>query len=384
MSPRYRVLTGLALICLTVSFLFPTIPASSQEAIRLVVNGRLIQPEVPPIIINDRTMVPLRFVAEALGAQVDWQAESQTVSVTASLPQAGGADVVSVVRRIMPSVVGVLKVGSGDLGSGTGVIISADGYILTNHHVIEGANTIHVILDGRPKNARLIGSDSSADLAVIKVEATGLAPAVWGDSESLQVGELAVAIGNPLGFEYQSSVTAGIISGLKRRVKDEEGEFAYSLIQTDAAINRGNSGGPLVNSKGEVIGINTLKIAAETEGLGFAIPSRLAKNVADHLIRYGKVKRPWLGVELRENRYSGIAILLSEGITVEKLVANGPAHLAGIQPGDVITRIGQYPVRRVVDLRDALSVFTVGDSLDVELKRNGQLVSVTVTLQERT
>ena len=203
-------------------------------------------------------------------------------------------------------------------GSGSGIIISTDGYIVTNHHVIDGASEISVILNtGDECVAKLVGADSKSDLAVLKIEKSGLPAATLGNSDELQVGELAVAIGNPLGQELAGSVTAGVISALNRKMTVDNKD--YNLVQTDAAINPGNSGGALVNKYGEVIGINTIKLSStEVEGIGFAIAITEAKPIIDDLMSNGYVSgRPLVGISVSENR---------NGLTVEQIAEGSPAN----------------------------------------------------------
>lgn len=264
-------------------------------------------------------------------------------------------------------------------GAGSGVILSKDGYIVTNHHVIEGANKVTVTTsDGQTFDAKLIGSDQSSDLAVIKVEAENLTPAIQGTSASLEVGDSAVAIGNPLG-ELGGTVTNGIISALDREVTIDN--QTMHLLQTNAAINPGNSGGGLFNSKGELIGIVNAKSSGENiEGLGFAIPIDRAKPIIENLIQNGYVKdRAALGVSLSssENPFDN-----SQTIYISGLVKGGAAEKAGLKVGDQILQIDDVDITSVSQLKEIITSHKAGDRITVTVLRSNQIGNISVTLQE--
>lgn len=271
-------------------------------------------------------------------------------------------------------------------GSGSGVIYSKDGLIATNNHVVAGAQEIVVSLpDGKTYNGKVLGTDPTTDLAVVKIEANEDLPvAEFGDSDSLMVGEPAIAIGNPLGMEFRGSVTAGVISALNRSL--DMGERRFKLIQTDAAINPGNSGGALVNADGQVIGINSAKIAASgVEGIGFAIPINEAKPILQELATKGRVVRPYLGVSLLDKNLAqrlGFDLDLRGGLFVVKLFQNGPAYRGGIRPNDIIVKFNGTAVDSVADLRDALGKCQVGEQVPVTILRGDEEVTKTVTLTE--
>ena len=238
--------------------------------------------------------------------------------------------------------------------------------------------------DGRTVKGKVLGADAVTDLAVVKIDADNLTVATFGDSDTLQVGEPAIAIGNPLGLEFRGSVTAGVISALNRSI--EVGERKFNLIQTDAAINPGNSGGALVNADGEVVGINSAKVAVSgVEGIGFAIPINTAKPILQELAERGRVARPYLGASLMDqeiaNRY-GFEINLHGGIFLVKVVPGSPAAKADIRPGDIILSFNGNKVKTALDLRTALSKCKVGDRAEVTIMRNGQRESRTVVLEE--
>lgn len=259
-------------------------------------------------------------------------------------------------------------------GSGSGIIISEDGYIVTNQHVIDGATEISVILNtGDEYVATLVGEDSKSDLAVLKIDKTGLPAATLGNSDEVKVGELAVAIGNPLGQELAGTVTAGVISAVNRTMTVDNKK--YNLIQTDAAINPGNSGGALVNQHGEVIGINTIKLSSESvEGIGFAIAISEAKPIIDDLINNGYVSgRPLVGISARATR---------NGLSVDSVSQGSGAANAGIQAGDLIVKADGKVVTSVDALNEVRDTKKPGDSLKLTVIRNGELIEVNVILGE--
>lgn len=259
-------------------------------------------------------------------------------------------------------------------GSGSGIIISSDGYIVTNQHVIEGAAEILVILNtGDEYTATLIGADSKSDLAVLKIDKTGLPAATLGNSETVRVGELAVAIGNPLGQELAGSVTAGVVSAVNRTMTVDN--KVYNLIQTDAAINPGNSGGALVNQYGEVIGINTIKLSStEVEGIGFAIAISEAKPIIDDLINNGYVSgRPLVGIEAESTR---------SGLLVSGVTPNSGAANAGLQVGDLIVKAEDKVVKSADALNEIRDTKKPGETLKLTIIRNGEMIEINVILGE--
>ena len=296
-----------------------------------------------------------------------------------------------VAEKVAPTVVGISNKEEGlwntSEGSGSGIIFKSDGYIITNYHVIEGATEIKVKLSNdNILKAVIIGKDARSDLAVIKVEANNLPIAKFADSSKVKVGDLAIAIGNPLGEQFSGTVTAGIISALDRRInivdKKTGEQTIYKVIQTDAAINPGNSGGALCNIYGEVIGINSLKVDSTTgtEGMGFAINSNEAKIIIDDLMTYGKVIRPAIGI------YGGTAISVGndgvEGVYVQEVIRGSGAALAGIMPTDIIIELGGKSVKNMEDLSDILEGYKVSDRLSCKLWRNGKVKEVSITLSE--
>ncbi|NES17721.1 MAG: PDZ domain-containing protein [Symploca sp. SIO3E6] len=271
-------------------------------------------------------------------------------------------------------------------GTGSGFIINKDGQLLTNAHVVDGADTVEVVLkDGRSFEGKVIGTDSLTDVAVIKIEGDNLPTVALGDSDQLRSGEWAIAIGNPLGLD--NTVTTGIVSGTGRSssqvgVEDKRVEF----IQTDAAINPGNSGGPLLNASGEVIGMNTAVIQG-AQGLGFSIPINTARQIAEQLITNGKAEHPYLGIhmvtltpQLKEefNRRTDFRLEDSEGVLIAQVVPNSPADRAGLQEGDLITKIEGKSISEVGELQKSVQNSQVGGNLQLELRRDRQDIQITV------
>ena len=257
-------------------------------------------------------------------------------------------------------------------GSGSGFVFTPDGFILTNSHVVHGAARLRVTLfDGRHLDAQMVGDDPDTDLAVIRINATGLAPAALGDSERIRVGQVAIAIGNPYGF--QCSVTAGVVSALGRSLRSNSGRLMDNIIQTDAALNPGNSGGPLVNSLGEVIGINTAVILP-AQGICFAIAINTAKFVAGRLIRDGKIRRSYIGVagqnvplHRRVVRFHRLPV--EQGVLVVSIEGNSPAEKAGLQEGDLIVGYAAQPVSGIDDLHRLLTDERLGVRSQVTILR---------------
>lgn len=308
---------------------------------------------------------------------------------------------IAVAEKVLPSVVGITvnyQVSSIFGGSttgeatGSGIILTEDGYILTNNHVISSDSSsyytiatatgikINLYNDEQSYDATVIGTDQYTDLAVLKIEKTGLTPATLGNSDTVKVGEFVMAIGNPLGMDY--SVTSGIISAINREVESDGTTF--SAIQTDAAINSGNSGGALVNTNGEVIGVNTLKLAGTgIEGVGFAIPISSTTSIVNQLIEFQTVKRPYIGIsgsavdERTATRYN-----IPKGVYVEEVEKDSPAEKAGIMKADIITKIEGKNVSSVNELNRIKYNYNIGDTVKLTISRNGAEQEVQVTLVE--
>jgi len=264
-------------------------------------------------------------------------------------------------------------------GAGSGVIITPDGYILTNSHVVSTADRIEIRLqDGRELQAAPVGEDPHSDLAVVRVQETGLPSAELGDSSALRVGQLVIAIGNPLGF--QATVTTGVVSAVGRTLRAQTGRLIENIIQTDAALNPGNSGGPLVDFRGQVVGVNTAVIMG-SQGICFAIPSNTAEWVAGQLIREGRVRRAYLGVSgqtIRAERREVIEFALpaQTAVRVMEVQPGTAAAHVGIQPGDLIVKVGDVTVVSVDDLQRALGRHPIGEPLMLELVRAGRRLTL--------
>ena len=313
---------------------------------------------------------------------------------------------IGVAQKILPSIVGIRvefpvnsiflnQSGSTATAEGSGIIISEDGYILTNNHVVSSASSssyyslgeaskisVYLYNDSTAYEASIVGTDEETDLAVIKIDKTGLTAAELGDSDSVAVGEFAMAVGNPLGM--QSSITAGVISGVNREVTDSDGK-TFTVIQTDAAINSGNSGGALVNSQGQVIGINTLKVSATgVEGMGFAIPINSAKPIYEDLIQYNKVRRPYIGISGRDlDQATAQRNNLVEGVYVVSVEEFSAAEKAGIRAGDVIVKADGTDVKTMDELNAVKNTHNIGDQMTIVVNRNGEEKELTLTLQEQ-
>ena len=290
----------------------------------------------------------------------------------------------------IPSVVSIACQTRTGSGSGTGVVLTANGYIVTNAHVVDGAVRITVLLtDGRELEAQLVGSDSISDLAVLYVDAADLIPAQFGDSTVLRVGDSVAAIGDPLGVSLRGTLTDGIVSAINRDV-NVSGR-TMTLIQTNAAINSGNSGGPLINCYGQVIGIITLKIgdsasAAGVEGIGFAIPSSTAREIINQLMEQGYVSgRPSLGLTgMALSSFYQSYFHLPSGYYIEEVMAGSPAQQVGIQSGDILLSVDGTQVSTGDDIAAALYGYAVGDSVDIIISRNNRHYQVTLELIEAT
>lgn len=274
------------------------------------------------------------------------------------------------------------------IGSGSGVIITPDGYILTNNHVVEGATEIEVTMnDNTTYSADLIGTDPATDVAVIKVDGESLPTIPVADSDNLRIGEWVLAIGSP--YQLQSTITAGIVSAKGRKMPNYTGEFKIeSFIQTDAAVNPGNSGGALVDKTGALVGINTA-IISETgaySGYSFAIPSNMAMEVADDIIRYGSVHRASLGIVMQnidKNFSSQLKLSSEDGVYITGVVPGGNADKAGIRAGDVLLKIGSEPARDAEAVRELISSYRQGEKVDVTVSRRGRELVLEVVFAER-
>jgi serine protease Do len=337
-----------------------------------------------PIVTNDVEAVTVSSQEQALAVS---STDIET-AVTQAVENTGPA-VVTVVGTI-PGQRTRFGMTAESTVSGSGVFISEDGYILTNNHVIDDAQTIMVILaDGSEQEANLVGTDQYSDLAVLKVSGEVPAAAVMGNSDALSQGETVIAIGSPLG-EFMNTVTAGVVSATGRSIDTGYGYQIQDLIQTDAAINSGNSGGPLVNLAGEVIGINTLVVRDSSsgtvaEGLGFAIPINTARVVAEQIIEQGYFSRPYLGVTWQSitPRIAAVYRLPAEyGAYITQVAEGSPASQAGLQPGDIITGVGETTLDDTNTYINTLFQYSPGDTVSLTVIRDNEQTQVEVTLGE--
>ncbi len=312
-------------------------------------------------------------------------------------------------NKILPSIVGIqieynvtsmFSLFGGNQTStatatGSGIIISDDGYILTNNHVVSSSEaeayyqvseatkiTVTLFDDDTQYDAKIVGTDEETDLAVIKIDKTGLTKAEFADSDSIKVGEFAMAVGSPLGL--QSSITCGVVSAVNREVTDTDGK-TYTLIQTDAAINAGNSGGALVNSEGKVIGVNTLKLTGEdVEGMGFAIPINSTTDISSQLIQYSKVRRPYIGITGMDlDAETAKRNNLVEGIYVKDVETFSSAEKGGIKIGDVIIQADGKDVKTMDELNEIKNSHNIGDEMKIKVNRDGEEKELTITLGEQ-
>lgn len=315
-------------------------------------------------------------------------------NTTAVQAMESGSALSQVAEKLSPSVVGVssvtkshsFSVPSSTQSMGSGVIVSADGYILTNHHVIGNTSEIYVTLsDGSTRDGEKIWSDAALDIAVIKTEAQNLTPAPLGDAEKLAVGETVLAIGNPLSLQFQRTVTAGIVSAKNRMLYlSDTASLMEDLIQTDASINPGNSGGPLINLQGEVVGINTIK-AKDAEGMGFSIPINLCRPIVERILSEGEYEMPYLGLYAydKETALYMQAEPPEKGLYISDVESGSPARGAGLRKGDIITAIGDLSLSRMAQLRQTLLHYRPGDEVKLDINRGGTLFTATVKLKKQ-
>lgn len=330
------------------------------------------------------------LAAQATAPPSEESLSFQTVNIDTAITQAvekTGPAVVTVVGQL-PDQMSFFGRVSGGTSSGSGVIISEAGYVITNNHVIEDTESLTVVLaNGDERPARVIGTDPFSDLAVLKVDGELPAVAELGNSDALKPGETVIAIGSPLG-DFKNTVTTGVISAIGRSLDSGNGYLLENLLQTDAAINQGNSGGPLVNLAGQVIGINTLIVrdsqssSTVVEGLGFAVPSTSVRAVADQLIANGSVARPYMGIRYQTidptvaRRYN---LPVEWGVYIASIDPQGPAAQAGLQTGDIITQIGDFPLDENRPYLNALFNYSPGDTVTLKVARGAEILNFTLT-----
>ena len=348
-----------------------------------------------PVVLSDPNQTVPSLAADTVPHEAARETED-SIQIGSSpisqenIPQEGGMSLQAIYEKVIPSVVSIACKGSQGSSTGTGVILSEDGYVVTNCHVVEGFQTIEVILHtNMVLQADLIGTDEISDLAVLRISAENLVPAELGDSSVLRVGDAVVAIGDPLGISLRGTMTDGIISAINRDM-EMEGR-TMSLIQTNAALNSGNSGGPLINCYGQVIGINTMKMSAslgsgDVEGLGFAIPSVTVEDIVNQLILQGFVSgRPDLGITgERVSSFYQLYYRLPQGLYITAVREGSAAHSVGIEVGDILMAIDNTSITGSDTLKTVLYSYVPGDTIQAIIYRGGRQYSVAITLGEVT
>ena len=389
----------IAILLVVVIFLSGLVSFLGVLNVRLFAELKAHPPEEeePVSFVSDTEETqPLSQLSDPTAPTVEYAEEnwSDTVQLNPSpdsvpnIPQEQGISLQEIYEKSIGSVVSIACKGNGSASTGTGVVLTQSGFLVTNAHVVEGAREITAILsDERQFPAVLVGADAISDLAVLHIEAEGLIPAEFGDSTALRVGDSVVAIGDPLGIELRGTMTNGIVSAINRDLNT--GGRTLTLIQTNAALNSGNSGGPLINCYGQVIGINTLKIGVFTsdsgaEGLGFAIPSTTVKEIADQLISQGYVSgRPALGITGEPvSSFYQFYYNLPAGLYITGLDPESDAAKKGIEEGDILISVADSRIITQEDLSAALSGREVGDTVQVIIFRSGRQYAADLTLHE--
>jgi len=369
-------------LCLAAAIALMTTSTYAANEKNLKIDGKQINNAVK--VINGKEYVLVDSLRNNL--------EGITVTKTDNAIEINNTDrITGIIDKVSPSVVGIigkLKESSADYSDytdnlvfGTGVIYRSDGYIITNAHVVKDMDTIVVVLsNSKAYKARLKAIDDSLDLAVIKIDKGGLTPVVFGDMSSVKVGQEVVAIGTPLSFSLRNSATKGIISGMNRSTDGE-----YRFIQSDAAINSGNSGGPLVNMQGQVIGINSVKlIGFGVEGLNFSIPVDTVQYAISHFEKFGKIKRPYMGIVFSESITSQYGLPSSaEGLTIREIASNSPAEKYDIQVDDKLLSVNDVKVNSIIDYNEEMKKYLPGDKAKFKLVRDGKQFVVNVVFGEK-
>lgn len=341
---------------------------------------------VPTIVVQPEATAQLAPRPSPAGTSSSKKIEIQTTEIQTTITQA-----VEKIGQAVVTVIGQVNI-YGDVSSGSGVIISEDGYILTNNHVIEDTEQVSIVLaNGSQLPATVVGADPFSDLAVLKTEGKVSAIAQLGNSDALKPGETVIAIGSPLG-DFKNTVTVGVVSAMGRSLDSGRGYLLENMIQTDAAINQGNSGGPLVNLAGQVIGLNTLILrdsggSTVIEGLGFAVPSNTVQATANSIIEKGYVARPYLGVRWQwvdpdlAFRYG---LPVEWGAYITKILPDSPAEKAGLQANDIITQIGEISLDNEHPYANALYRYAPGDTVNLIIQRGNEKLELQVKLEEST
>jgi len=351
--------------------------STSASAAGVMVNGRNVGDAV---LMGDRYYVPLRAVSENLGAQVSWDEATETAYVSST--EGSTYEVIpQIVKEASEYVVGVIGYyedeGMEGIGYGSGFVIAEDGKILTNAHVVSGLKKIMVVMnDGNAYSARIMNIDAEADIALIKIEKTGLKTAKLADMSTVEVGQTVIAIGTPISFSLRNSATIGIISGLNRSNSNP-----YRLIQSDATLNRGNSGGPLVNLRGEVVGMGTQGIVGVgVSGLFFSVTADTMEYALEHFEKYGRIRRPQLGAVLSEGWLAQYDLPSDEGLVIKEVYAGSAADKAGLKVGDAIMGIGNIKFGCITDYNEAMKEYIPGDTVPFKIRRGNSVYNLNVVM----
>jgi len=356
---------------------FSYLLVSGGSNIKIMINGNTSN--IGATMINDKVYVDVEALSSSLSYNV--KKTNNTINITNN-----NNDIIpDIVKAIGPSVVGIIgntklvETNIEGLALGTGVIIKSGGEILTNAHVVEDMSRIVVVLtDGVGYEARLKYIDTESDLAVIKIDKIGLPTAKFGKIQDIIVGKTAIAIGTPMSFLNRNSASVGVISGLNRSI---DGFYQYKLIQTDVALNPGNSGGPLVNTKGEVIGINSISDRS-AQGLNYAIPIDTIQYVLNHFHKYGKVKRVTLGAKFEEDTVALYGLPSKNGLKITQIEEGSCSEKYGLKKDDFIYNVNGNSVNTIVDLNEAFKAFIPGDKVKINIRRTGKTQSINLVLDE--
>ncbi len=383
----------LAILLVAVIFVGGTVTAFSLLNIRLFQSVPQPEPADASFRFSSQETLPSIQQSEEISVPGNTDTNihlqlNQTPESIENIPQEGGLSLQDIYQKSIASVVSITCATPTGTSTGSGVVISENGYLVTNSHVIDGAQTLQVLFyDGHSLPARVIGMDEFSDLAVLHVEASDLTPAEFGDDAALRVGDSVVAIGDPLGIELRGTMTNGIVSAINRDIRT--GGRTMTLIQTNAALNAGNSGGPLINCYGQVIGINTMKIGdnmstAGVEGLGFAIPSTTVKEIVDQLLAQGYVSgRPYLGVTVQQlSSFDQLYYRLPSGLYVTEVAPNTDAAAKGLVPGDILLSIDGQRLTDTNTLQQLLYSHSAGDTVNVIIYRSGMQYQLSLQLSE--
>ena len=359
------------------SFVFSNLLASGMSSIKVNINGKAAN--VGATTVNNKVYVDITALSSLLNLNISQN--NNTINISNK-----NDDVIpDIVKSVGPSVVGIIGNIKAEEGSieglelGTGIVIKSGGEILTNAHVVEDMTRIVVVLsDGSGYDARIKYIDKDSDLAVIKIDKIGLVPAKFGKVSDIVIGKTAIAIGTPLSFQNRNSASVGVISGLNRSI---DGYYKYKLIQTDVALNPGNSGGPLVNINGEVIGVNSMsRIYAQR--MNYAIPVDTVEFVLDHFYKYGKVKRVTLGAEFDEDYVALNGLPSKTGLKITRIIEGSCSEKAGLRKNDYVYNVNDKAVNTIVDLNEAFKGLIPGNKVKVNIRRDGKTQSVNVALDE--